>query len=152
MRGKIGLIIAGAICAMSMMTGCETLGKAFTPANAPILQAGVDVAVALAVGNDASTQKAKALVIKTIALQVAADAANPAVTIETLEAKLNARVLKLAPNPLDAAAFMALSSTLQGFLNSKIQSATSGVITPQTVVNIVTLANDVATAASFFGV
>jgi predicted component of type VI protein secretion system len=149
---KIGLMIASAVIAMSTMTGCATLAKVFTPANAPILQAGVDVAVALAVGTDVSTQKAKALAIKTIALQVAADASNPSATIATLEAGLNARVMKLAPNPLDAAAFMALASTLQGFLNSKVQAVSSGVLTPQTLVDISALANDVALAASFFGV
>lgn len=144
----ITLFIVGLVA----LGGCATLGKVFTPANAPVLQAGVDVAVALAVGNDPLAQKAKALVIKTIALQVAADASNPAATIATLEANLNARVMKLAPNPLDAAAFMALSASLQAFLNGKITAATNGVITPQTAVDITALANDVATAASFFGV
>jgi hypothetical protein len=151
MKAMIGIMVAG-ILAMSTMTGCATLGKIFTPANAPVLQAGVDVAVALAVGNDVLTQKAKALVIKTIALQVAADASNPAATIATIEANLNAKVMKLAPNPLDAAAFMALSASLQAFLNGKINAATNGIITPQTAVDIATLANDVAVAASFFGV
>lgn len=147
-----GLMIGLAVSAMLAMSGCATLGKVFTPANAPVLQAGVDIAVALAVGNDVSTQKAKALAIKTIALQVAAAAGNPQVTVATLEASLNAAILKLAPNALDAAAFMALSSTLQGFLNAKIQAVPNGAITAETLVDIATLANDVATAASFFGV
>lgn len=147
-----GIMIGLAVSAMLATSGCATFGKIFTPANAPVLQAGVDVAVAFAVGNDATTQKVKAFAIKSIALQIAADTSNPQATIATLEASLNAAILKFAPNPLDAAAFMALSSTLQGFLNAKIQAVPNGAITAATLVDISILANDVVTATSFFGV
>jgi hypothetical protein len=89
------------------------------------------------------------MAIKAIAVQVAADAANPAVTITALESTLNAKIVALSPSPADTAAFMILTQTLQAFLNGKIQS--SGAITATTSVAIAGLANAVITACSFYG-
>lgn len=147
---KIKLMLLAAC--LTALTGCAALGKVFTPANAPLVSAGIDLAVGFAVGTDPLTQKVKALAIKTIAQQIAVDAADPTATVATIEASLNAKIIKLAPNPLDAAAFMTLATSLQLFLNQKVQAAANGVLTPATLIDIQQLANDVVTATSFFGV
>lgn len=136
-----------------ILTSCAALGSissTLTPTNSALVQAGVDLAVGTAVGNNPLTEKAKAAAIKAIAIQVAADAANPAVTLAALESSLNTRIAALAPNPADLAAFMVLTQTLQAFLNTKITG--TGPLTPQTSVAIVGVANAVIQATSFYGV
>ncbi|MDP9089185.1 MAG: hypothetical protein M3O26_10660 [Pseudomonadota bacterium] len=149
---KLSLLLPTLVLCLSACTALGKLSTLATPAGNQLIQAGIDVGVATAVGNNPATQKIKALSIKIIAQQIAADAVNPAATLAQLESTLNARVVALAPNAADAAAFMVFASTLQGFLNGKIQSDTSGKITASTSVAIVGLANAVVTATSFFGV
>lgn len=138
---------------LGFASGCTALGKlqtAITPASAIVVQAAVDVAVSQAIGNDPLTQKVKALAIKTIATQIAAEAGNPTVTLAALESTLNAQVAKLAVNPGELAAFMLLTQSLQALVNQKI--TTSGTVTQSTQVAVVGLANAVIQATSFYGV
>lgn len=137
-----------------LINGCAALGtvnKALTSQKNPIVLAGVTLAVSAAVGNGADA-KTKAAAIKSIAQQVLADASTPAATIALLEASLNAKIQSVAKNPGEAAAFMILSSTLETYLNTYIQSNPAGAITASTLVDIQGVANAVIQATTFYGV
>lgn len=136
------------------LTGCAALGTVnhyLTSQKNPVVQAGVTLAVATAIGNG-SDQKAKAAVIKKVASQVLLDSQAPTATIALLEGAINTEIAKLAPNPGELAAFMILSSTLESFLNGYIQTNPTGAIAYSTMVDIQGLAQAVITATSYYGV
>jgi hypothetical protein len=137
-----------------LVNGCAALGKlnqVLTSQKNPIVLAGVTLAVSAAVGSGTDA-KTKAAEIKSIAQAVLADASTPAATVALLESALNAKIQSVAKNPAEAAAFMILSSTLETYLNTYIQSNPAGAITADTLVDIQGVANAVIQATSFYGV
>ena len=143
-----------ALCAVALLSGCAALGpinQTFTSTKNPIVQAGITLAVATAIGNGPD-QQANAAAIKAIALKVYADSSAPSATISLLEAAINTEIVKTAPNPGARGAFMILSATLEQYLNGYIQTNPSGAIASSTLVNIQGLANAVVQATSFYGV
>lgn len=143
-----------ALCAVALLSGCAALGpinQTFTSTKNPVVQAGITLAVATAIGNGSDAQT-KAAAIKAIALKVYEDSSAPAATISLLEAALNTAIVKNAPNPGDRAAFMILSATLEQYLNGYIKANPTGAITAATLVNIQGLAQAVITATSYYGV
>lgn len=138
---------------VSLLSGCAALGtvnQVFTSAKNPIVQAGVDLAVSAAVGTG-SDAKQRATDIKNVATAILADASTPAATVQLLEAAVNAKVNSLAKNPGEAAAFMILTATLEGYLNNYIQTNPGGALTAQTLVDIQGLCKAVLQAVSFYG-
>lgn len=136
------------------LAGCAALGpvnRALTQAKSPVVQAGVTLAVATAIGNGAD-QKTKAAAIKAIATEVYQASSAPSATIAVLEAALNTEIEKVATNPADKAAFMILASTLEGFLQTYIATNPAGAVTADTLVNIQGVAQAVVQATSFYGV
>lgn len=147
------LLLLPLLC-LPLLNGCAALGpinKMLTAASSPLVQAGVDIAVATAVGNG-SDQKAKAAQIKTIALAVYQASSAPAATVTLLEAALNAEVLKVATNPADRAAFMILAATLEATLQGYIAANPTGAVTSQTLVSIQGVAMACVTATALYGV
>ncbi len=132
--------------------GCSALGpinRALTSVKSPVVQAGVDLAVATAIGNGADS-KAKAAQIKAIATAVYTASNAPSVAIADLEGVLNAEILKVAPNPADRVAFQILASTLEASLTAYVQANAGGAVTAQTLVSIQGVAQAVITACGFY--
>jgi hypothetical protein len=150
---RMFLFVVVTAVAVFYLSGCAALGpinRALTLVKSPVVQAGVDLAVATAIGNG-SDQMAKATQIKTIALAVYQASSAPAATVTLLEAALNAEVLKVAPNPADRAAFMILAATLEGTLQAYAQANPTAGVTADTLVSIQGVAQAVITACSLYG-
>lgn len=134
------------------LSGCATLASALTPAAQPFLQVAVDAAVATAVGSDASTQKAKALKIKTIATEVLTIDTGTQVALSAVEAAVNAKIATLNLPPADQLAAQLLTSALAAIIQTKLNTSTAGAVTQTTQVAVADIANDVISACSAYGV
>jgi hypothetical protein len=134
------------------LSGCATLAKIVTPAAQPFLQVAVDVAVATAVGNDASVQKVRAARIKAIAVEVLTLDTGTQVALSAIEAAVNAKIATLNLPPIDLAAAQLLTSTLTAVIQAKLDATPAGAVTATTQVAISDICNDVISAVSAYGV
>ena len=143
-----------ALSLVVLMSGCTALGtvqSAITPTATMVLDAAVSIAVTAELAKDPLTTHAKAVAFKAIASQVLLDTSNPATTVAQLEAALNARLIKFAPNPIVAGSVIALIGGLQGALNNVIAAKASGPVTAKTLVAINGIAKQVIQVCSFYG-
>lgn len=138
---------------MIALSGCAALGsinQTLTSQKNPIVQAGITLAVATAIGNGGD-QKQKAAAVKSVALKIYQASSAPAATIAVLEAILNTEIGKVA-NPGERASFTILAATLESYLQTYIDNNPAGAITAATLVDIKGVAQAVITATSFYGV
>jgi hypothetical protein len=133
------------------LSGCATLAKLITPAAQPFLQVSVDVAVATAVGNNAATQKARAVQIKAIAADVLTLDTGTQVALSAIQAVVNAKVVALHLPPADLAAAQLLTATLSAVIQTKLNGTAAGQVTAATQVAISDVCNDVISATSAYG-
>lgn len=134
--------------ALVILAGCATLAQILTPANAPLVAASIDIAVAVAVGNDAATAPARATVIRDVATQLLAVDQGDSATVETVETALNAEIDKLKLQPIDAAAAKLLTAAFTSAVNAQIQKAIDGKLTPDTRVVIADVLKQIVTATN----
>lgn len=146
------LLTALLVLPLLSLSGCANLASVLTPASQPFLQVAVDAAVAGAVGSDASTQKAKALKIKTIATEVLTIDTGTQVALSAVEAAVNAKIATLNLPPADLVAAQLLTATLAAVIQTKLNTSTAGAVTQTTQVAIADIANDVISACSAYGV
>lgn len=142
-----------AILAMSLaLVGCATLGKVFTPANAPLVAASVDVAVAIAVGNDRAAAPVRAGVIRRAALDLlAVDTGNVASVLD-VEKLVNAEVVKLNLPPAETAVVQLLTASFTSAINAQIQAQIDAKLTPDTTVIVADILKQVVTATNGYAV
>lgn len=151
-RATVNLLILLSVSALGL-PACATLAKVFTPSSAPYVQVAVDLAVAAAVGSDATTQKANAAKIKSIAQQALAATSSSSTTVAALEGLLNQKLAALNLSPGDLAAAELLTATLAGVLQAEIaNSASAGNIAQTTTLDIQTVLSDVVAATAAYGV
>lgn len=138
------------VAALVAIAGCATLGQVFTPANAPLVAASIDVAVAVAAGNDAAAAPARANVIRKVAQDLLAVDQGSSATVATVEAALNAEIDKLKLAPVDAAAAKLLTAAFTAAIDAQIQKAIDGKLTPDTRVAIATVLGQIIVATNSY--
>lgn len=157
MRMKLAILCLLLLPISLSLSSCAALGglaSAITPTASKVLDTAVAIATTYELTRDPLTTHVKAVAIKAIATQVAADSSNPAVTIAELESTLNARLLKLAPNPIIAVSLQDLIGGLKGALNiqiAKTAGPTAGAVTQGTLVAINGIAKEVIVVCEFYG-
>ena len=144
-------LLLATLAALSLC-GCTTLSKITTPTAQPYIQAAVAVAVAIAVGNNATTEKAKALQIKGIAQQVLAVDEGATVPLTQLESVVNAKIAAMKLPAADVYAAQILMAALTAAVQAEISGATSGAVSPTTQAAVAAILNDVITATAAYGV
>jgi hypothetical protein len=143
----VGVLLLGATT--TGLTGCATLEKAVAPSSpySPLIQAGVDVAVAEAVHKGVTAAQIKS--IAQTALQ--ADSGTTA-TVATVSAVVDQQIAKLNLSVGDKAAAQLLVSTLEGVLNTLLTNPGNSTAVANAQVAIAAVLNDVIAATSAYGV
>lgn len=131
-----------------LMSGCASLGNFFTPANAPLVAASVDVAVAIAVGNNTATAPARAAVIRKAATDLLAADTGDVSTVLDVEKLVNAELVKLNLPPAETAAVQVLTAAFTAAINAHIQAAIDAKLTPDTKVAVAAVLKQVITATN----
>lgn len=142
-----------ALC-LPILTSCASLANLVTPAIQPFEQAAVFAAVGVAVQqgtSDKATWTARAVKIKTVALQLEAIDTGSTAAISLLQQTLNAKIVGLNLPPAELLAAQTLTAAIDAVIQTEIASASNGVLTPQSVVKINQVLTWVTTAASAYG-
>lgn len=142
------LKLAAISACLIALCACASLAKLITPANAPLVAASVDIAVAVAVGNDRVAAPVRAGVIRRAALDLlAVDTGNVASVID-VEKLVNAEVVKLNLPPVEAASVQVLTAAFTSAINAQIQAQIDAKLTPDTKVIVADLLRQVITATN----
>ncbi len=139
------VLIAALMGTVSSLSACATLAKIVTPGAAPFVQAAADVAVAEAVNKGIPAKQ-----IKTVAQEVLAIDQGDAVTLTSIQAYVNAKIVGLKLPPGDVVAAQILLAALSSAVQQEIASA-QGKITPTTQAAIADVLNDVIVACAAYG-
>lgn len=146
------LKLAAITACLIALCACATLGKVFTPANAPLVAASVDIAVAVAVGNDRAAAPIRAGVIRRAALDLLAVDTGNVATVLDVEKLVNDEVRKLNLPPVEAAAVNVLTAAFTSAINSQIQAQIDAKLTPDTKVIVADVLRQVITATNGYAV
>lgn len=133
-----------------LLSGCSTLGHILTPANEPIVNASIDVAVAVAVGNDYRTQASRAAVIQKAATDLLATDTGGIASVLDVEKLVNVEAAKLKLPPAENLTVQVLTAAFTAAINQQIQQQVDAKVTPDTKVAIAAVLNQVILATKAY--